>query len=491
MYDDQFDRRPGPDPEQRPDEPLRAEEPAAPQEPVSPDELTGPQEQAGPKEPVSAAGAPAGAEEAAAPPADESDARPELELPEIPASAPPAPMAPLYDPPRFEPREKQSGRGRGWRLVAAAVALVMLSAAVASGSTYYLMKEHLAAQPANYQQPLPSAPLQPVAQSVAEIGASVIPEIYRRVSPAVVSIEVVAGRGFYRTTGAGSGFVVDPEGYILTNYHVVENAWRITVKFVDGATMDAQVVGTDRTSDLAVLKVDPGDKQLIAAVLGDSDQVQVGELAIAIGNPYGNEFTVTAGIVSAVGREIVEPTTSIPGAIQTDAAINPGNSGGPLLNSRGEVIGVNTAIQTPSQFSGNVGLGFAVPINTAKAILPTLMAGESVKRPWLGVEIATVDDWYARVLGLDRTEGAVVVQVIPGTAAAEAGLRSAEYDQLNRLVSADVIIALDGQKVTSSDDLRNRIMQEYKVGDEIELTVIRDGQELTLRATLTARPDNQ
>lgn len=420
----------------------------------------------------------------------QSESRPELELPEIPAPQPAAPPAVLYDPPRFEPRarEKQSGRGRGWKLVAGAVALVMLSAAVSSGSTYYLMKQHLAAQPANYQQAAPITSIQPVSQTVAEVGASVIPEIYRRVAPAVVSVDVEGGFGYYRTRGSGSGFVVDPEGYILTNYHVIENARRITVEFLDGTTLQAQVVGTDRTSDLAVLKVDPGDKALVAVTLGDSDQVQVGELAIAIGNPYGHDFTVTAGIISALGREIVERTTSIPGAIQTDAAINPGNSGGPLLNSRGEVIGVNTAIEAPSQFSGNVGLGFAVPINTAKAILPTLMAGETVERPYLGVYLGDVDEWYARVLGLEAAEGAVVLSVVPGTAAEEAGLRSAEYDRLDRLISADVIVAVDGQKVTDSSALVARILQ-YKVGDEVELTVVRDGERLTMKATLGARPE--
>ncbi|BAD39402.1 S1C family serine protease [Symbiobacterium thermophilum] len=479
MYDDKFNDPFGRRPEGNPEEPVDQDRTAASEQPARAEEpMT-------PVEPVAGGAS-----------AEQAESRPELELPEIPetpavTASPPV----LYDPPRFEPRpkEKKGGWGRGWRLAAGAVALVVLSAAVGSGSTYYLLKEHLASQPANYQQPAApggSGALQPVAQTVAEVGASVIPEIYNRVAPAVVSVYVESYRGFYRSSGTGSGFVVDPAGYILTNYHVVDGAQRITVQFIDGETMTARVVGKDSTSDLAVLKVDPGDRQLVAATLGDSDRVQVGELAIAIGNPYGHAFTVTAGIVSAIGREIVEPTTSIPGAIQTDAAINPGNSGGPLLNSRGEVIGVNTAIEAPSQWSGNVGLGFAVPINTAKEILPTLMAGQTVQRPYLGVYLEDVDQWYARVLGLRTAEGAVVTQVVPGSAAEEAGLRSPQYDRANRLISADVIVALDGEKVTNADDLVKRI-QQRKVGDQVELTVARDGQELKVKATLGARPTDQ
>ncbi|MBP2019925.1 S1-C subfamily serine protease [Symbiobacterium terraclitae] len=449
MYDDKLDPRPNPD----------AEEPRREQE-------------------VGSA--------APAPEAEAADSSPELELPEIPASpeVPAAPVVPLYSPP--EPEQREPRRGTGWRMLAAAVALVMLSAAVGSASTYYLMRNQQAAAPSGYQPNSPAQSLQPVVQTVAEAGASVIPEIYKRVAPAVVAVDVVGRQGWYRTAGSGSGFVVDPAGYILTNYHVVEYAQNITVKFLDGTALSATVVGTDRTSDLAVLKVDPGDKQLVVAPLGDSDQVQVGELAIAIGNPYGHEFTVTAGIVSALNREITEETTTIPGAIQTDAAINPGNSGGPLLNGRGEVIGVNTAISAPSQFSGNVGLGFAVPINTAKEILPTLMAGQDVQRPYLGVYLEDLNERYARLLGLDSTEGALVTQVLEGSAAEKAGLRNPETDRFG-LVSADVIVAVDGRKVANSSELVSRI-GGYKVGDTVELTIIRDGQELTLKATLGARP---
>ena len=451
MYDDKLDPRPNPDAE-----------------------AAGPEEQ------------PSDASLVSEPVAEPS---PELELPEIPmaaSDAPAAPPVPLYSPPASERRE--SRRGKGWRLFAAAVALVVLSAAVGSGSTYYLMRKQQPTNPSGYIPSVVSqgSTVQPVAQTVGEAGASVIPGIYQRVAPSVVLVEVVGRQGFYRTTGSGSGFVVDPSGYILTNYHVIENAQTIKVKFLDGTSLTAAVVGTDSTSDLAVLKVDPGDKQLIAAQLGDSDQVQVGELAIAIGNPYGHEFTVTAGIISALGREITEERTTIPGAIQTDAAINPGNSGGPLLNGRGEVIGVNTAISAPSEYSGNVGLGFAVPINTAKEILPTLMSGQNVQRAYLGVYLEDLNDRYARMLGLGTTQGVLIAEVIPGSAAEQAGLRSPEVDRFG-LVSADVIIAVDGKKVSSASELISRI-GGYKVGDTVELTIIRDGEEMTVKATLGARP---
>ena len=425
--------------------------------------------------------------------AQSSEERPEMELPEIPAAPPALPALPPQEPPAAKRDERR--RGSSWRLVAAAVALVVLSAAVGSGSTYFLMRNQAAASPSGYIPSVQSSgsTLQPVAQTVAEAGASVIPSIYERVSRSVVSVEVTVQQGWYRTKGTGSGFVVDPAGYILTNYHVVEGAEAIRVKFIDDTVLDAQVVGTDRTSDLAVLKVDPGDKQLIAAPLGDSDEVRVGELAIAIGNPYGHEFTVTAGIVSALNREITEETTTIPGAIQTDAAINPGNSGGPLLNGRGEVIGVNTAIEAPSYLSGNVGLGFAVPINTAKEILPTLMSGQNVQRPYLGVYLTDVTEAYRKALGLQSTEGALVTDVEPGSAAEKAGLREPVVETYGRfavLVSADVIVAVDGKKVANSNELVSRI-GGYKVGDTIELTIIRDGQEVTVQATLGARPDNR
>ena len=314
MYDDKFDRRP----DENPEEPVnqeglgQQENAAGPADPVRPESCAEPALSESPGGPGDPAGAetpsePEGAEEHEMPEAaeDQAESRPELELPEIPEAQPAVPSAALYEPPRFEPREsRKSGRGRAWRLIAGAVALVMLSAAVGSGTTYYLVKEQLAAQPANYQQTAPPSVLQPVSQTVAEVGASVIPEIYRRVSPAVVSVDVEAGRGFYRTSGSGSGFVVDPEGYILTNYHVIDDARSIQVKFYDGTILAGEVVGTDPYQDLAVVKVDPGDRSLVPVTLGDSDAVQVGELAVAIGSPFGQEFTMTAGIISAVDRQV-------------------------------------------------------------------------------------------------------------------------------------------------------------------------------------------
>ncbi|MFZ5814914.1 MAG: S1C family serine protease [Bacillota bacterium] len=404
---------------------------------------------------------------------------PALELPEIPAPAP-AP-APLYSPPAPEPRRS----GSGWRLFAAALALVVISTAVGSGTTYYLMSKYQQeSRPIGYSL-IESPGMKAISQTTAEAAASVVPSIYRRVAPSVVAITVSAGDGFFRSQGSGSGFVVDPRGYILTNYHVVDQAQRIQVKFVDGTTMNAKVVGTHRWRDLAVLKVEPGNRSLVAAPLGDSDQVEVGELAIAIGNPFGQEFTVTAGIVSALNREITEEgnPVSIPGAIQTDAAINPGNSGGPLLNARGEVIGINTAIEGPVR--GNVGLGFAVPVNLAKEILPKLIAGEKLQKPFLGVSLRDMNAQAAQLLGTDVREGTIVWGVEPGSAAEKAGLQPPTFDETNLLKSADVIVKANETEIRNTSDLINFIARQ-KIGDTITLTVVRGKERVTLQATLGA-----
>jgi len=404
---------------------------------------------------------------------------PAMELPEIPAPmAAPAPM-PLYNPPKAEPRKPSSG---GWKLFAAAVALVAVSTGVGSGTTYYFMS----------QQAENSRPIGVVDSSVktsantvqlVDQNGNVIPEIFRSVRAAVVSIDVSSGQGFWQASGQGSGFVVDPRGYILTNYHVIDSAANVSVTFYDGTTLPAKVVGTLKRRDLAVLQVDPGTRTLVAAPLGDSDSVEVGELAVAIGNPFGQEFTVTAGIISALDRDIEEEGTVVPGAIQTDAAINPGNSGGPLLNSRGEVIGINTAID--GTVGVNVGIGFAVPINAAKEALPSLIAGESVQYPFLGVGLDDMNAQGARQLGVDVTYGAVVTSVQPNSAAEAAGIQPPTYDNRGYVKSADVIIEADGTRINTSNDLI-RVIARKNIGDRITLVVVRGDEEITLEATLGA-----
>jgi S1-C subfamily serine protease len=410
---------------------------------------------------------------------------PVMELPEIPGGAPADMPAPLL----VEVPARKSGAG--WKMFASAVALVAMGAGVGSATTWALASKFQRNVPIGYSAAA-AVPGKAVAQSVQEGGDSVIPGIYRRVSPSVVAISVYTQKGSTRGQATGTGFVVDSRGYILTNNHVVEGGKSITVKFVDGTTMDATLVGADKYQDLAVLKVNAGGRNMVAASLGDSDAVQVGELAVAIGTPFEQEFTVTAGIVSAINREVQEENNpfTIPGAIQTDAAINPGNSGGPLFNGRGEVIGINTLIETGnSGVAGNIGIGFAIPINAAKAILPSLISGEKVQYPWIGIGLNDLTSQIAQSIGTDAKEGAVVGQVYPDSPAEQAGIKGAAFDRRGNLVQADVVTAIDGQPVKNADDLV-KMIRSRKVGDQLTLTVVRGKEQLSVTVKLASRPDN-
>jgi serine protease Do len=265
----------------------------------------------------------------------------------------------------------------------------------------------------------------------------------------------------------GSGFLIDADGYILTNNHVIENAGMIMVKLADEKEYEAKVVGRDPRTDLALIKINArGD--LPVAPLGDSDSLQVGEWVIAIGNPFGLGQTVTAGIVSAKGRVIGQgPYDDF---IQTDAAINPGNSGGPLFDTRGEVVGINTAIF--SQAGGNIGIGFAVPVNLAKSLLPQLKAKGRVSRGWLGVSIGPVTDEAVEELKLKDKKGALVMEVVERSPADRAGLQE-----------GDVIVAFDGKDVARATDLP-RLVGTTPSGKEVMLRVFREGRALDLKATI-------
>ncbi len=279
----------------------------------------------------------------------------------------------------------------------------------------------------------------------------------------------------YKQQSLGSGFVIRSDGYILTNNHVVEKADDIKVKFPDeDKEYDATVVGTDSATDLAVIKVDV-KKKLKEIALGNSDNIKVGEWAIAIGCPFGFDNTVTAGIISALDRKNVSdsPYTKF---IQTDAAINPGNSGGPLVNIRGEVIGVNTMIY--SQSGGYMGIGFAIPINTARDIFEKLIQSGHVSRGYLGVVPQDIDEKIARQFNLDSTKGALVTEVAKDTPADKAGIKA-----------DDVIVKLNDTAITSADQLRNEVAR-YTAGTKVDLTVIRDGKKKTISVKLANRPDN-
>ena len=335
----------------------------------------------------------------------------------------------------------------------------------------------------------------------AEIDAedALLVNLYQRANPAVVYIEVLAKEGqVLAPLGSGSGFVVDTEGHIVTNNHVVEQADALKVVFSDGNVANAQVVGRDPYSDLAVIKVNVQSARLVPLALGDSSTLQVGQRVIAIGNPFGLEGTMTVGIVSALGRtlptQVLESSGhfSNPEIIQTDAAINPGNSGGPLLDIHGRVIGVNTAIRsTTGVYSG---IGFAVPVNTVKRIVPHLIEKGTYHYPYLGI---TADVRFTLVelaepLGLPVTQGVLVQEVTPGTAAARAGLRGGdrEVEVMGIPVKAggDIIVAIDEYKLRDFDDLIAYLVRETEVGQKVALTVLREGEELEIPVTLGERP---
>ena len=327
-------------------------------------------------------------------------------------------------------------------------------------------------------------------------------EIYRRDAPGVVNVraqivrEVASpfelGPSQQRGEATGSGFVIDDDGTILTNAHVIEGAAKVTVQLEDDESADAKVVGRDNSTDLAVLKVDPEDAELRPLRLGDSSDLQVGDPTIAIGNPFGLDRTLTTGVVSALQRRITAPNGfQIENVVQTDAALNPGNSGGPLLDAAGRVIGVNSQIATGGAGEGNVGIGFAVPIDTAKEVVPQLKRKGRVERPYLGITGATIEPSLAS-LNLRARKGVLVQEVIPGGPAATAGLRGGgtEIEVSGRplLLGGDVITKVDGKPVATMDDVTGAGSAK-EPGDELALTIVRDGEERGLKVILGTRPN--
>jgi S1-C subfamily serine protease len=294
-------------------------------------------------------------------------------------------------------------------------------------------------------------------------------------------------------TATGSGFVIDGEGHILTNNHVVEGADRISVKLgASNTTYKATVVGADPATDLALLKVDAPADQLHPLTLGKSSEMEVGDPVVAIGNPFGLDRTVTSGIVSALQRQIQAPNGfSISNVIQTDAAINPGNSGGPLINAEGEVIGINSQIETGGSGSGNVGIGFSIPIDTARAEIHQLETSGEVEHAFLGISGGTITPDIARALNLPVSEGVIVQEVVKGGPADKAGIEggstSATIEGAEVSLGGDIITEVDGKKVAGMDEVVN-VINGDKPGDEVELTILRDGKEKTATVTLGKRP---
>ena len=324
-------------------------------------------------------------------------------------------------------------------------------------------------------------------------------DIYERLRPALVQIRTTTGGQnplAPQSGGSGSGIVIGSDGSILTNNHVIAGADRLEVRFADGSTASATVVGRDPGNDLALIRADLEGQGLTVAPLGDSAAVRVGDPILALGNPFNLEGTLTQGIVSALDRTYSPGgnTRPIRAMIQIDAAVNPGNSGGPLINCHAEVIGVNTLLENPTGDNVNVGVAFAVPINAAKQSLPDMRAGRTVSHSWLGIAGQEITPALADDLGLSVEAGVYVTLVASGSPAQEAGLRGA-FDSENEANSSsslarggDVIVAVDGRSVGSVEEIAAYLDGEMKPGDTVRLQVVRDGDELALEAALAEWP---
>jgi Trypsin-like serine proteases, typically periplasmic, contain C-terminal PDZ domain len=321
--------------------------------------------------------------------------------------------------------------------------------------------------------------------------------IYRETSPAVANVLTKATEyDFWMdpvpVEGAGSGFVIDGKGYILTNFHVVQGAQTIEVVLGDQSRYTAKFIGADQRNDVALLKVEPKGKPLMALQLGDSAALQVGQKVLAIGNPFGFQSTLTTGVVSALGRTVqTSQTTFIDQAVQTDAAINRGNSGGPLINTHGEVIGINSAIYTPT--GTTAGIGFAIPINTAKRIAHDLITDGRVHQAFLGVETIPINESFAEALGLPAQEGLLVQTTSRGGPAAEAGIRGgdrvAQAGMRRFYIGGDVLTAIDGQKIANRVDV-DLMLNKKRPGDEVTVTLFRGGKKMEVKVKLGERPQS-
>ena len=318
-------------------------------------------------------------------------------------------------------------------------------------------------------------------------------ELFEKSEEGVVKIQVVRNNIPGDTGSVGSGFVYDNLGHIITNAHVVDGASKATVTFLDGSQYDAEIIGKDKFTDIAVIKVSEKPRLLHPLQIGDSSQLRVGEQVAAIGNPFGLSGSMTSGIISQMGRLLPSQDSgfSIPDVIQTDAAINPGNSGGPLLNLRGEVVGINTAIQSSSgEFSG---VGFAIPSNTAIKIVPSLIEDGEYHHPWIGISGRDIDPDLARVLELKDAKGFLIITVVDGSPADKAGLKGMTATQVidgkEYPANGDIIISVDDKEVRKISDILIHLQREKSVGDTMVLGVVRDGEFMHISLELVERPD--
>ena len=317
-------------------------------------------------------------------------------------------------------------------------------------------------------------------------------EIFEKSEPGVVRVNVQRSETLDGIGSVGSGFVFDKKGHIITNAHVVDGAKKVVVTFLDGRSYNAEIIGADEFTDIAVIRVDADLALLHPLLIGDSSNLKVGEQIAAIGNPFGLSGSMTSGIVSQLGRLLPSGEGySIPDVIQTDAAINPGNSGGPLLNIRGEVVGINTAIQsTTGEFTG---VGFAVPSQTVAKIVPILIEKGEYKHPWIGISGRDIDPDLAKVLELKDAVGFLVVTVVENSPAAKAGLIGSEdfveIEGIRYAIGGDIILAVDGIEVRQIDDILIHLQRAKSVGDELILEVLRDGRTTSITIVLQERPN--
>jgi S1-C subfamily serine protease len=399
-------------------------------------------------------------------------------------------------------------------LLACSFVMVLLSVSMLNGNRSYsqfmellqsLSGRGAAAAVTQPQPPSESLTMQSSpSTSTSTYSTSLLPDVFQKVENSVVQItsttsnsnEIIIENGVPqsgRSTALGSGFVYDKQGHIVTNYHVINGARRADITFTDGNTYSANVVGKDPNSDIAVLQITDNfsEEKVVPLPLADSSAVRPGEQVIAIGNPFGLSGTITTGIVSAKGRLLPDPDTgfSIPNMIQIDAAINPGNSGGPLLNTQGQVIGMNTAIF--SSTGVYAGVGFAIPSNAIAKEVPVIIKDGTYNDPWLGISGGKITPDLIRTMGLPTNyKGVLVASVQPDGPADKAGLRglATQDDNGASAQAADIITAVDGHPVRQIDDIINYIESQKSVGDNIKLTVNRNGQIMDLTATLQARP---
>jgi len=319
--------------------------------------------------------------------------------------------------------------------------------------------------------------------------------VYEKAADGVVNITSTAVQmdfffNVLPTQGSGSGAILDTKGHILTNHHVVANAQKLEVALADGSRWPAKLIGSDPDNDLAVIKIDAPREKLKVIPMGDSKNLRIGQKVLAIGNPFGFERTLTTGVISSVGRTIrSEVGTLIEDVIQTDAAINPGNSGGPLLNSDGEIIGINSAIISPS--GGNVGIGFAIPVNTANRLIPELISKGYVTYPWIGATIQTLIPEVAKYLKLKIERGAMIAEVVKGGPADKAGLQGGsqrvQVGNMIVLVGGDIVVKADDQEIKTNEELI-RYVREKKIGNSVTFKVYRKDKYENVKITLGERP---